>query len=718
MPELHFSLSFRFVFLLLAGMCSVAMAMAVYHVTVPPISSAKRFVLISFRSLGLFFLFFLMGEPLLSLITYSVDQPVVEVMVDNSQSMAIKDKVIQRDEMLKSILRSSVWQQIGKDAKVDYSLFDEKVRHLSAIVEDSLTLNGEATDIAEALKSIKRTSASSNLQAAILITDGNATVGINPLVEAEELGVPVFTIGVGDTDEQKDILIRKVLTNEIAYIGAKVPVNVIVHSTGFGGECGQVSLLDGATILDKKTLVLEPGTRDYIIPLSFIPEKEGTQKFEAEISRLPGELTLQNNRMSFFTKVLKSKLHVTLIAGSPSQDAACIQNMLTNDRNVEVKTFIERENGQFYEGELTAQGLTEADCLVLVGFPTSRSNPQSFQVILDAEKPLLTVLSRTMNFDKLRLLDQALPFTVGSVDGNELQVFATVPESQRNNPILKISNAVNPLEVWSKLPPVFQPKGIFRAKVESEILATIRFQSALLNDPFIIARNVNKMKSISVLGYGLWRWNILSSSGSGTEKVLESFLGNAIRWLTTQEDARRIIVQPSKYVFTTQDAVEFTAQIYNDSFEPLDDAQIEVSIHHGNDKNLLVLNPLGSGQYQGVYDRVPGGEYKFLATVKVNNTLIGEDQGAFSVGSFNAEYLETRMNKLLLQQIAAQTGGRYYETNELSSLLHDISSLHNFKPRNVSKSAEIEIWNSRWMLLLVIFIFALEWFLRKRNGML
>ena len=119
-----------------------------------------------------------------------------------------------------------------------------------------------------------------------------------------------------------------------------------------------------------------------------------------------------------------------------------------------------------------------------------------------------------------------------------------------------------------------------------------------------------------------------------------------------------------------------------------------------------------------MYDRVPGGEYKFLATVKVNNTLIGEDQGAFSVGSFNAEYLETRMNKLLLQQIAAQTGGRYYETNELSSLLHDISSLHNFKPRNVSKSAEIEIWNSRWMLLLVIFIFALEWFLRKRNGKL
>jgi hypothetical protein len=132
----------------------------------------------------------------------------------------------------------------------------------------------------------------------------------------------------------------------------------------------------------------------------------------------------------------------------------------------------------------------------------------------------------------------------------------------------------------------------------------------------------------------------------------------------------------------------------------------------------LVLNPLGSGQYQGVYDRLPEGEYKFMATVKINGALIGEDQGTFAVGGFNAEYLETRMNKLLLQQIAAQTGGRYYESNEFRSLAHDVISLPNFKPRDISKSAEIEVWNSRWILALVIFVFAMEWFLRKRNGML
>jgi len=718
MPELHFSLSFRAVLIFIGAICSIAAAMAVYRVTVPPVSSFKRTVLISLRSLGLFLLFLLLGEPLLSLITHSVDQPVIAVFIDNSQSMAIRDKTGRRDEKLKTILRSSVWQQIAEKGKVEYSLFDGEVRNVSVIDDDSLTPFGEATDIAGAFKSIKRTSVSSNLQAVAFITDGNSTVGMNPLYEAEELSLPVFTIGVGDTIEQNDILIRKVLTNEITYVGTRVPVNATVRSTGFAGERIQVSLREDSVLIDEKTLVLESGTRDYLISLSFIPEKEGTQKYEVEISRLAGELTQKNNRMSFFTKVLKSKIHVMLIAGSPSQDAACIKNMLTNDKNIDLQTYIERRQGQFYESELTAQRISESDCLIIVGFPTSGSSSQYLHLILDAGKPIMTILSRTMDFNKLRTLNPLLPFNTESVEENEMQIFASIPETQRNNPILKISNTGNSLELWSKLPPVFKLKGIFRAKVESEILAAVRFHSTVLKDPFIVARNVNKKKSVSVLGYGLWRWNMLLGSGSESEKVLEKFLGNAVRWLTTQEDARRIVVQPLKNIFTTQDAVEFTAQTYDDSFQPLDDAQIEVRVQHGNDINQLLLNQLGSGQYQGAYNQLPEGEYRFQAKVKKNGIIIGEDQGTFSVGDFNAEYLETRMNKQLLQQIAVQTGGRYYESSDFDSLLYDVIRLPDFKPRDISRSAEIEIWNSGWILALAIFIFALEWFLRKRNGML
>ena len=45
--------------------------------------------------------------------------------------------------------------------------------------------------------------------------------------------------------------------------------------------------------------MLDGGTRDYLVPLSFVAEKEGMQKFTAVVSSLPGELTPQNNRHEF-----------------------------------------------------------------------------------------------------------------------------------------------------------------------------------------------------------------------------------------------------------------------------------------------------------------------------------------------------------------------------------------------------------------------------------
>jgi hypothetical protein len=716
MPELHLSFSFRVVFLFFAAVCSVALSVFIYRITVPPISSTIRYCLISLRSIGLFLLVLLIGEPLLSLVTHSIDQPIVAVLVDNSQSMAMKDRIGHRDEVLKKTLRSDAWKQLGD--QVTYYLFDEKSRHLTAFSVDSLTLKGEATDIAKALKEIKQASLSTNLQSVVLITDGNSTIGENPIYEAEELGVPVFTIGIGDTSEQRDLLIRKVLTNEITYVGTKVPVNVTMHSAGFGGERVQVSLSGDTGTLDEEILTLETGIHDYLIPLTFTPEKEGAQKFTVEVSRLPNELTLQNNRMSFFTKVLKSKLRIALIAGKPNEDVAFIRRVLVNDKNIEAITFIEQNDGRFYEGVPTAQVLNEIECLVLIGFPTVNSNSGLLQIILNAEKPMLMVLSRTINFEKLRLLDPLLPFSVQNIVGNEFQVFVSIPDVQRNNPIVRIGNGEKSVEVWSKLPPIFMLQGSFRSKPESEILATVQLQSMPLKDALIVARNVNRKKSLAILGYGLWRWQMLSDAGSGGDQILENFISNAVRWLTTREDERRVRVNPSKEVFTLQEAVEFSAQVYDENYQPVEDAQIEVRALRSGETNQCMLDPISNGQYQGTFDRLREGDYRFEAKVMLNGKEIGSDRGTFSIGGLNMEFLETRMNKPLLQQVASRAGGKYYESTNVSSLVHDVTTLSNFKPRELSKSAEYELWNSRWRFVLIIIVFASEWFMRKRSGML
>jgi hypothetical protein len=721
MPEVHLSIHFRVLVLLAGAVCSVAVTLFIYRRTVPPVSTGQRLFLIALRSLGLFLLILLLGEPILDFITHTIERPVVAVLIDDSQSMTLADRTGERGQTLKSILHSDIWKKIGQNGIVKYFLFNSNVKSITSVTDDSLKFKGEATDIAKALKSIKQLFRSSNLQAVTVLTDGNSTTGMNPLHDAQDLVVPVFTVGVGDTVEQKDLLIRNVLTNEIAYAGTKVPVNVTMHSTGYGGERVMLSLRNGAAVLDEKSLTLDSGTRDYLVPLSVIAEKEGIQQFTAEVPPLPGELTLKNNRFNFSMKILKSKMRVALVAGSPSQDVTFIRRALSSDKNNEILPFIEKQDGKFYEQALPLETLKSVDCLVLVGYPTSHSSSSCLQAVEEAarlEKPLLIILSRTIDYNKLRMLDAYLPFSVVSQTGNEMQIFAAVPEAQQNNVILKVAGTARIIDTWSHLPPIFRTQGIYQSKVESEILATIRFQSTTLKEPLILSRNVNKKKSLAVLGYGVWRWTMLSDAGSGYGNVLDNFLGNAVRWLTTQEDARRIRVQPSKNAYTMQDAIEFLAQVYDENYQPIDDAQIEVRAQRDNETGSMTLHALGNGQYQGEFESLGEGGYSYTATVSLNGSVLGNDQGAFSVGGLHAEFLETRMNKSLLQQIAEQTGGRYYDSDRFQSLPEDLTALPAFMPRDVSRSTELEIWNARWILALVLLIFAFEWFLRKRHGML
>jgi hypothetical protein len=723
MPDLHFSISFPLVLIVLAFTASFAASFFTYRITVPPVSRKVLISLIILRGLGIFLIFFLIGEPLLFLITRHVEQPVVAVLIDNSRSMSVKDRSGLRGEALKSVLRSESWKKIGSKGEVRYFCFDNRLNEFGNFSADSLKLDGDLTDISAVLKSLKSAVSSSNLQSVVLITDGNFTSGMNPVYESEELGVPVFTVGIGDTSEQKDVLVKKIQTNDIAYVGTKVPLHVTVRSSGYGGERISVSLKCGQSVLDEKSITLDRGTRDYQLDFSFVPGEEGVQKYRIETSGLPGEITVSNNYMNYFIKVLKSKLRVVLIAGSPGPDAAFIRRSLSEDKNIELKSFIERKGGTFYGDAPSTRDFREIDCIVTTGYPAKNSNLRTLQMILgvmEAQVPVFMVLGRSVDFEKINMMDRIMPFTAEKTTEDEMQVFVDVPEMQFSNPVLKTGDGLNTAELWYKLPPVFRMQGTFRPKVGSQVLAYVRYQSikSKSGEPFIVARNSNGKKVLAVLGYGLWRWKMLSVEEDKTESVFDAFLSNSIRWLTTREDEKRIIVRPVKNIFSTQDPVEFVAQAYDDNYQPMDNAEIEIMVKKGSEINPLLMNPLGSGQYRAEYGRMPEGEYMYVANVTENGKTVGEDKGTFSVGGINSEYIETRMNKSLLRQIAARTGGNYHDGNRIESIAEDITSMRNFTPRNTDSSVETDIWNSRWTLGIIICIFAAEWVLRKQNGML
>jgi len=711
MPELSLSISFSTFVIVAAALLSAALSFFVYRVTIPPIPTRIRFFLVVLRTFGLFLLFLLTAEPVISLFQRTLEPPEILVLVDNSRSMKLKDRMGNRETQVHALLKSGAFERLSEIGAVRTVLFDAQPKPLTSFHPDSVTLSGDQTDLAGILRYCRTEILSGNIRSVVLISDGNATIGGSPLLEADTFPLPIFTLAIGDSSEQRDLFVRKVLTNTVAYSGTRIPVNVHIVSSGFAGNRVEVILKNAGKILDRQILQLQEGTREYGVKLTFAAGEEGRQEYTVEVSELPGEVTGKNNRSTFFVKILKSKVNVLLVAGGPGPDVAFVRRHLEQDQNVEVTTLIEREAGRMYEEAPTTQLLAKQECVVLIGIPGKNTSSATLKMILDAAeegKGLFFIASRTLDVTKLRTLESILPVSIQGTSGEEIQAFFHVPEFRRPHALLKVSAGS---ENWSRLPPLFTLRTFFRIKPESEVLAVSRVQTVVTNEPLFAVRNVNQRKSAALLGYGLWRWQMLPEG----YRHFEHLLGNVVRWLTVREDTRRIRIEPSEEVFTTQDPVEFSGQVYDESMQPVDDARLSVVITGNGERNELSLTPLGNGQYQGRLGPLAAGDYGFAATIHRNGNELAAQRGTFSIGGVNAEFLETRTNSILLRQLAARTGGAFVRPEELPAA---IQSLPDFQVLEVTRSDQFELWNLQWSLSLLVAIFSLEWFIRKRIGML
>ena len=696
-----------------------ALAFLFYRYTLPPLPPVRRYTLSILRSLALMLLLLIFFEPVFRRIQTDEQEPVVAVLVDDSQSMTITDARGDRSAQMRSLLTNIISGDLPAGTTIQYIPFSSALEIGRST--DSITFSGEVTNLSGAMSGLRELKLKENLQAVVLLSDGNYTAGKNPLYEAEALHLPVFTVGVGDTVDQKDILIDHVATNSIAYAGTRVPVEVSMRSSGFGGESVEVTLNDGATVVDHTTITLGEGTRNYTISMNVMPAEQGTKKYTAKVSLLSGELTEKNNTHSFFMKVLKSKLSVVMFAGAPSADVAALRQAIADDGHFSLRSFVQRNTGEFYEGSVSRTTLDSADCLVMIGFPSNATTGATLEqldaVITQGRKPLFFINGKSTDYTKLQALTSVLPFGWTGVNPGEMLLGASIPEQARHHELIDLEGVVT-ADGWQELPPVFKALTQFRAKPEAEVLAHGVLRNIVLAEPLVLTRNILRQKTLAVTGYGIWRWQLMAQENVKTKKFLPLFVSNTIRWLTTNEADKRVRVTPVQETFTTAERVAFTGQVYDDQLRPVENAELIVTLERGGDKFHLAMNTLGSGMYEGSIDGLGEGDYTFSANATVDGVQRGEDNGRFSVGQVNVEFLQTQMNKPLLEQLAFRTGGEYYDGGNTEKLRDDLVARARLTPNELIRTSQIELWNWKYLAMLIIALFALEWFLRKRSGML
>ena len=77
-----------------------------------------------------------------------------------------------------------------------------------------------------------------------------------------------------------------------------------------------------------------------------------------------------------------------------------------------------------------------------------------------------------------------------------------------------------------------------------------------------------------------------------------------------------------------------------------------------------------------------------------------------------AENFHTGQNRHLLEQLASDTGGRYWNSTELNNLPRDIS----YSDAGISIRSTKELWDMPIVFLVILGLPLVEWLLRRKWG--
>ena len=645
--------------------------------------------------------------------------PVLAVAVDNSASMTISDNNGSRQEILLNLLNAEEMNELDRRFIVDYYSFANNIERYNREPGDSLLFLGDATNIRKSLELIKAQYATENLTNILLISDGSYNAGGNPVRYADELGVPIHTIGIGSSDPVTDLAIIRAETNPFTYVDQSTPIQITLRNTGFDKMTVPVEIQHNGVVIARQTAQLFPSPSEQTVTLEFTPKEVGRLKLDVKVPQQAGEHIGNNNSRSLYVDVLKSKIAILLFAGAVSPDISFMKKHLQNDR-YHIESFILKSRGEFYRPLPTLDDIKAADIFIFLNFPIANADPSFLQNLLTSlelkKQSILFIPGANTSLADLQKFSQYMPVQNAAILPRERQVYVEPSPFGLNHPIMQVSS--DPLQtntIWSALPPVFAPLVVQRLAPGSEVLAYARMegQSNQNLSPLIAVRVNGMQKSAAIFAHQLWRWDFMMHGINRSEEVYAHMLQNIVRWLETNRSESLVRVTMDKTHYNYGDPISMSIDVFDENLNPVEKANVRVTLLHENSSQEFFSQPESIGSYSVDLQTAQPGDYMAKVIADIDDRRLGEETVLFSVGEYSAELTDIQAQPAVLQNLSRLTGGRFVRPDSLAALAAAIQG----QSSTTAQTHESELWNNKYILALVLLFLTLEWFIRKKRGM-
>lgn len=657
------------------------------------ISLSARILLGVIRFFTFSFLGLLLLSPLLKSYVLEVKKPVFIMLVDNSQSMVSgKDSTQKRNDLL------SFTNSIEEELKNKYDIFEYSFgSHIS--LNSEFSFDESASNLSSALKSIQKMNRHRNVGGAIIISDGIINMGENPIYAAENSPYPIYTYGFGDTTRGIDLSISRLLSNEIAFSGDKMPIIIDVKAVKSKGLSSKLELFIDNEKIEERQINWSSDYQISNFNFSVIANKSGIRKITVRVSKAAGEINDVNNSASFFVEVIDARQKILIAYEAPHPDIAAL-----------TKSIKLSDNFLIDQSPIASMpDLNNYNLVILYGLPSSNRDFLALKNKLVSSKiPYFLILNSNVNLNTFNSL------------GTGIQIIARNQSINEVKPVLN-SNFVG-FKILSDLPrilpnlsPLSSPFGEFKISDNINVVLNQKIGSVTTDYPLLAMNNVNDVNNAVLLGEGIWRWWMIAFQENGNTKAIDDFFLNIIRTTSLKVKKERFKIQ-CQNIYSGDEPIQLRALVYNSSFQPI------VS----PDVNILITNTDNETSFSYSFSKtdeayildlgiLPSGNYNYSSTVK-----IGEEEftkkGNFVVQHLNRELLNLEANHGLLKQIANLSGGKYYDSlipDSLASNLSNREDLVNIENKFLKYSDIIDV---KLLLALLIFFISIEWFARKFLG--
>jgi uncharacterized membrane protein len=257
------------------------------------------------------------------------------ILLDTSQSMGLPGaagKGSRLDEAKGILLNGPTPLVKSLTKRFDIKLYGLGESLKSLEVEDlaGLKAGEKEGDVVEAINRL-----ADKHSMAVLFSDGNLKWTADPSKR-----LPLVAVPLGDPKGYKDILIKTIQAPAMAFRGREVVIDVTVKGYGYKGLTFPVHLKEGSRLITAKNVSFNDPSAEVTIPLSFIPEELGPHHLSIGIPPQFGESLTSNNSVSLSLKVMKDKIRILMISGSPSLSYRFMRMAFKNDPSIDLLSFV------------------------------------------------------------------------------------------------------------------------------------------------------------------------------------------------------------------------------------------------------------------------------------------------------------------------------------------------------------------------------------------